>query len=146
MAQKRVLFLDIEGVLVNRASILAWDPYRFFDSPTVVLLKNVVEKCQLELVISSDWRKKSDWLLEIQICFRKAGWRNPPIIGKTGISHCRGEEIQNWLKENPVEAFAILDDTMFGIYAQQEPRFVQCDTELGLTEAEATELIKLFSS
>lgn len=147
MAQKRVLFLDIQGVLVNRASILNWDSHEFFDPNAVSLLRNVVEKFQLELVISSSWRNDHDWLLKIQLAFRKCGWRNPPIIGKTGSSsHGRGEEIQTWLKENPVDAYAIIDDILFGIYANQMERFVQCDEELGLTGKEANELTKLFDS
>ena len=72
-------------------------------------------------------------------------WRTPDL----GPDFSRGEEITSWLRLNPVDAFAIVDDESDGIEAgllpEQLPRFVQTTFEQGLTEAHAERLIALLS-
>lgn len=118
----KVIFLDIDGVL-NVCS-RGRDKYgRLFHQPFVDNLRNIIERTNAKIVISSTWRMKG---LEVM----KEMWKDRELAGEvidiTINSHHlveegvlkkydkvrRGREIQDWIDENhtEIENYVILDD------------------------------------
>lgn len=133
----KIIFLDIEGVLVS------FDSERLdgkADPACVARLNRLAESTGAALVVSSTWR--SQGLDEIEAILREWGV-TAPVAGitddlsymdlTTTIGIQRGDEIGQWLDAHPeVEAFVILDDDddMGGL----RPYLVQTDTDSGLTD------------
>jgi len=139
---RTVIFLDIDGVLVERfrqpAPTDEWTCCSLFNGEAVLLLREVTERNRAELVISSTWRMFGMDVISARLT--QAGWPNPPIIGFTpdlsgNNSNSRGNEIQVWLNENSVETFVIVDDDD-DMLSEQMPRFVRCNREQGFTSRE----------
>lgn len=134
---KRVIFLDIDGVLntmkfltgAGLKSAMSMDPVN------VARMRAVVEKTGAKLVISSAWRQAHDWEEIIRSEAAKAGWTDLPIIGRTGERATRGEEIDQWFKENPTEDFVIVDDNVWDMLPSQQSHIVECDERIGFSEA-----------
>lgn len=116
-----VIFLDIDGVL-NSAE---YDSNRNekdgnIDLTRLPLLKEIVDKTNAKIVLSSSWRKV--WFKDISLCdivgkelsdtFNSAGLE---IYDKTPVLGRRKDEIKAWLQNNPhIENYAIIDDMTFG--------------------------------
>jgi hypothetical protein len=111
-----ILFLDIDGVLVTHRSHLGLGFYgghmTEFDPIGVGLLKQVCDKYDVKIVISSIWRYDEPVLLGEQLNkhdlmkYMHDNWRTI-LIPK---SRNRGKEIQAWLDINEPCTYAILDD------------------------------------
>ncbi len=116
---KRVIFLDIDGVLVT------WDTlkkdtesgkegrFNSFDPKAVERLNKIIEATDSEVVISSTWRmtpNKGDLFRHLRkegIKTYKGRFDTTPVLDKE-----RGHEIQKWLLQchTHVDNFVILDD------------------------------------
>lgn len=131
---RRVIFLDIDGVLNSACSGKIFKSFRVLDPEAVCLLRDFTVRYNMELVISSTWRIPEDWLDIIRDALAQAGWSNPPIVGKTPSLHhlTRGHEIQAWLEQNSVDSFIILDDDA-DMLPEQMDSFVRCNNRVGLT-------------
>ena len=139
MRYKKVIFLDIDGVLNSKSADM-----RILDHKAIALLKKLVEKYKAVIVITSVWRK-FDWPQRILRAFLKAGWENPPIIDKTPVLFTtRGKEIQSWLSQNQVESFVIIDDDS-DMLPEHLNNFVKCDTMFGLTKKQVKMIDEIFS-
>ena len=139
MKYKKVVFLDIDGVLNSKSTDM-----RVLDCKTVTLLRQIVEKHQAVIVITSVWRK-FNWPERILRAFSQAGWENPPIIDKTPVLFTiRGEEIKSWLSQNQVESFVIIDDDS-DMLSEQLKNFVRCNTRFGLTKKQIKIVDKILS-
>ena len=137
--------MDIDGVLICWDKKISAYPDKF-DRERVSLLREAVEELGLKLVISSGWRDQRNWLKKIRRAFSEVGWQNPPIIGRTPLGgRGRGEQIQSWLNENPVESFVILDDIWFDILPEQVDRLIKCDELTGLREKHIQAIKRLLS-
>ncbi|MDO8515850.1 MAG: HAD domain-containing protein [bacterium] len=144
---KRVIFLDLDGVLVGGDTFLLNQAREqpSFDPEPVALFRDVVERSGAVIVISSMWRKSDAWRETIGNCFNKTGWENPPIIDRTPeLTGPRGAEIKDWLENHPTENFVILDDTP-DMLAEQLLHFVQCNFETGLMPHEAEAVMRIFN-
>ena len=76
--------------------------------------------------------------------FEEAGWKNPPIADRTPHGYgIRGDEIAEWLKENEVNKYVILDDHN-DMHTEQQDRLVLCNSRYGLTRVEVKEVEKKF--
>lgn len=116
MNDKKVIFLDIDGVLNYQSCKERFDKYYFVSDKKIELLKQLVDKTDAKIVLSSTWRY---------------GWVNPPnedtpmyealkkklesygiiISDKTPVIGYRGTEIDEWLMRHPeVDKFVIFDD------------------------------------
>lgn len=135
----KVLFLDIDGVLVTTRSSVALggtprtlspDDLARFDPCAVALVRKLCDETGVQVVVTSDWRDHHDWAdigraLEL------------PVVGATPATadiraSCRGEEIQAWLDAHPdVREWAILDDRG-DMLEHQLPRLVQTEFEDGV--------------
>ena len=156
----KVIFLDIDGVLVTRKSLqhdhdTITQPWAIsgarrthlalssFDPEAVKNLNWLIEASGAGLVISSVWRiyRTVGQLREI---FAEEGVEGD-VLGATMIlrdddrtEYPRGSEIQWWLHSNPgVEGFCILDDDSYDIAPLFPDRLVKLDTKIGLTRESA---------
>lgn len=114
----KVLFLDIDGVLNSRKFITVYEIYGVAIDPTrMVLLKEITDKTDAKIVLTSSWR--IFWEKDTEEC-KSAGREINRIFGSFGLSvydktpvleDAREDEIAAWLKSrDDVENFAVLDD------------------------------------
>ncbi len=118
----KVIFLDIDGVLVTRNSI----KYQYLNYPdetsirfskkAVKNLNKLIRFTKAKIVISSTWRLFHS-LEDLQNIFKKQGIIGE-IISTTSVEKAtieedipRGQKITDWLKEyNNIEQYLIIDD------------------------------------
>jgi hypothetical protein len=115
----KIIFLDFDGVLTSVDSMVAfWHLNRNehhnedrLDPVCVGLIRHLCEKTGAKVVVSSVWRigRTEQDFLDI---FKQYGWDDFPYAGQTPISRerIRGQEIQTWLNQNPVDTYVIFDD------------------------------------
>jgi hypothetical protein len=118
----KVIFLDIDGVLVTRNSI-KYQYLNFPDDTSIRFSKNAVRNLnklirltKAKIVISSTWRLFHS-LEELQNIFMKQRIKGK-IISTTSIERApveedipRGQKIADWLAQHPeVEKYVIIDD------------------------------------
>lgn len=103
----KVLFLDIDGVVNNRATKDRFEGYIGIDPELVAHIKEIVAKTNCSIVLSSSWR--------IQEKFREEVLRHGIAFidvtpNNRGLTD-RGCEVIAWLEKHPeVDRHAILDD------------------------------------
>ena len=149
-----IIFLDFDGVLINRQSwLMASGSHAMAHRPCVDALNRIIEATEASIVVSSTSRIGKS---AMELHFILKGWgvqgrvlgKTPQITtgrGKVLVSRPRGEEIERWLDaEGWDEPFVILDDE--GIAGVLESRLVRTDFEIGLTMEDATRAIRLLQS
>ena len=130
-----ILFLDHWGVmcladkhgrehdkydLPNIKEMRIHGDFDTFDKEAVNILNLLIEETDLEIVISSDWKKwcsldrmkefyKSQGIIKTPIDF------TPTIKGKN-LFESRSLEIREWLKIHKVSNWAVIDDLYLGDY------------------------------
>jgi hypothetical protein len=105
---KRVIFLDIDGVL---APILRWDRYGDLDRACLQVLNDIVALGKADVVVSSTWRHGKT-VAELQQMLESEGFAGR-VLDKTPANipgATRGDEIAAWLEEHVVDGYVILDD------------------------------------
>jgi len=118
----KVIFLDIDGVLVTRNSI----KYQYLNYPNendirfskkaVNNLNKLIRLTKSKIVISSTWRLFNS-LDELKNIFKKQGIKGE-IIATTSIERApveedipRGQKISDWLEQHSeIEQYVIIDD------------------------------------
>lgn len=150
----KVIFLDIDGVLVNLPALQAGrvDDGNCRAAPECVRWLNwITEQTSARIIVSSNWRKFHT-LPRLRAFLRRWGV-TAPILGVTPdlserrtvyVAVPRGLEIQAAIHARPqIERFVILDDDadMTGLMGQ----LVQTCYETGLTEADARRCVELLS-
>ena len=164
---RKVMFLDIDGVLntgrwyskMDRNT--PKDKYGYaFDPNAVANLKKIVDETGAEIVISSSW--KSFGLSELEEMWEERGLPGK-LIGITpntvsdemllnaDLDHMelfsiRGMEIKEWLTKHGknVNHYVIIDD-MDNMLQEQKSHFVQTNPEVGITEENAVQAIKILT-
>lgn len=141
----KIILLDLDGVLVNRAAQRArrLDPQRgpAADPAAVAALNHIVQATGAQIVVTSTWREEYS-LAELRELLTRWGVMGA-VIGQTPLGQTRSGEIQAWLETQPVERFVILDDHP-GMDALQS-NLVHTETEAGLTMREAEMAIALLN-
>lgn len=143
----KVLFVDIDGVLVNWLSLV--EGPEIAHSYSVDALNWLTRETGAQIVVSSAWRLRGleyiqqlfqRWKVEAPVLDitptmeRQAG--NPEIL----IGPGRGAEIARWLKAHPdVTSYVILDDDRGELHSLQIPYLVQTRFEEGLTMLKSRE-------
>lgn len=132
MSSRRVVFLDIDGVL---APIRRWDRYEDLDPECVQVLNEIVTDGEADVVVSSTWRYGKT-VAELQAMLDAQGFTGR-VIDKTptdlvGVN--RGEEIAAWLAAHDVDGYVIIDDHVVGGF---NGRLVQTQPSQGLQLADA---------
>lgn len=137
----KVIFLDIDGVLVNRDSLRVAGGFRAVGAPSCVeALNKIVEETGAQIVVSSTWRRKFRYS---DMCRLLYMWGvTGKVIDCTPFDYkftMRGQEIAKWLEGEHVDSFIILDDDCdMGDLCN---RLVQTCNEKGLTMEDAKEAI-----
>ena len=169
MSKRKVLFLDIDGVLNTerhyeyccKNRIASDERFGYpFDPEAVDNLKKIIDETGAEIVISSSWKF---WGLSTMIDLWKG--RNLPgeIIGITPqamsdemllnadliemeMLPLKGSEIKGWLSEHrrSVAQYAILDDVN-DMLPEQQNHLVQINPVVGITEQDAEEVIAILN-
>ncbi len=139
----RVVFLDIDGVLVTRRSLFGHDEriHRYeFDVCAVNMLLTAQTELGLCFVLSSSWRKI--------YCHKTLSvMTGLNIIDSTGISSTnrRGDEIQDWLNSNPnVSDYVIIDDEVSDLNDNQLNRTIKTEYADGFLFGHFLKLYELF--
>lgn len=129
----KIIFLDIDGVL----NVIQQGRDEFgalFHPEFVENLRQVIDATGAKIVISSSWR--SAGLERMKLMWQM---RDLPseVIDITPnfreVSSVRGEEIANWLSQNNVDSYLILDDDD-DMLPDQLPNFIQCSGNNKLSE------------
>jgi HAD domain in Swiss Army Knife RNA repair proteins len=107
-ATRRVIFLDIDGVL---APIRQWDRYGDLDPACIQVLNEIVARGGADVVVSSTWRYGKT-VAELQEILDARGFIGR-VLDKTPVGAAgsdRGDEIAAWLAEHAVSGYVIIDD------------------------------------
>ena len=151
--KEKIIFLDIDGVLNSRV----YDRERTLndgniDPTRLPLLREIVERTEAKIVLSSSWRKHWDKAREardaigeeLNETFSAAGLE---IYDKTPVIGDRAKEISAWLKCHPeVYEYVIFDD-IFGGWGEHEGHLVKTSPLIGrgLTEKHVSDAIRILS-
>ena len=140
MAEKKVLFLDIDGVLNNSASLAEGI---HIIPEKCLMVRDICWRTGAKVVISSTWRCGRT-LDELQQIFRLVGMGGQIVdVTPWHKEGPRGEEIDHWLKDNTkTKQYAIVDDDG-DMLENQMPYFVQTNGVAGLTTFERDKLIDI---
>jgi len=153
---KKIIFLDIDGVLNSRRSMIAGtkkftqlveagetDPGALvaatIDPVAIELINAILTRPATGFVLSSSHRvpflgaphplsAATAYLEKLGVCCDR-------LIGLTDNGPgCRGDQVQRWIFENPdcVDSWVILDDHA-DIHEYQRSRFVQCSHDDGFS-------------
>ena len=140
------IFLDIDGVLRTHKSDLEWSLQlgvpiplsvydRRFDRKIVSYINEVVGYTRAKIVITSTWRVRHS-LEELKQIFRDNGI-NAEIVGKTDIGLNRGEEIEQYISENEIENYVVIDDQVNDILKHiPKERVIKVDPIKGFEDVE----------
>lgn len=151
---KKILFLDIDGVLASIDYLLSLKG--FIDKKKVALL-NKLKPYDVEVVISSSWGYNDDTVKALKACGLEL-----PIIGGTEHFYsdwmCRGNEIAKWLVNTFDEynvftgkassysgkdyEYVILDDDEDMLMCQKD-NFIHVDRNTALTEENINKAIDI---
>lgn len=160
----KVIFLDIDGVLNTYYTKETIGLYTFVSKDKILLLKELIDKTDAKIVLSSTWRR--GWYLKERInpekltsgelqdirlfdaLQAKLAEYDVHMIGYTDDFGLRGEEIDLWLKQwdgEPIESFVILDD-MCGTELRPHSRYlIQTSMFEGLNEKHVARAIKILN-
>lgn len=126
MTQRKIIFLDIDGVLNNEET--AFETGIKIDEQKVRILKHIVEETGAELILSSSWKRGYCFFLSDGLKSKDPAFRllydslakvDLKISGVTPISNESGPsarplEIREWLNRfYRVFSYVILDDDIF---------------------------------
>lgn len=154
----RIIFLDIDGVLVNLSCYgngQTSDVYTRADARAVAALNSITDATGARIVVSSVWRlgglkKIRDilraWGVTGKVIACTPDLARPAERGKLWVAVQRGDEIQAWLdsyKRSPVESFCIIDDD--ADMKHLAGRLIQTDFTDGLTTAHAERAIEMLT-
>lgn len=150
---KKIIFLDFDSVITTPSSKYCLSP------PHMELLGKIIEATNAYIVISSSWRRYN---LEQTIDFITSEFN--PFVGKNPFPFTdrviditkrlrpikmseyiyRGDEIKEWLDNNEVESYVILDDINSMLSCQQN-NLVLTDEKKGLTDKDAQKAISILN-
>jgi len=113
----KVIFLDIDGVLNTIDTFKRRkDIYNNYgviipriDFYRVKFLKEIIDKTDAKIIISSTWRKYDNDMKELKHVFSLFDLEVYDVTC-IDISGKKGIEINDWLNKNEVDSFVIIDD------------------------------------
>lgn len=150
----KIIFLDFDGVISTYEK--GWR----FDVEKIKLLKEIVDKTDAKIVVTSSWKRgftevdnfiKSFYNKPRNKDLKKVtifDWFAKSIYDITDNNGSwRGDEIQRWIDKHneEIESYVILDDDS-DFRDNQLFNFVQTDTYEGITSREAKLCIKILNN
>ncbi len=113
----KVLFLDIDGVILSGNALRETGDNRYLPPAAIALVNEVLDRTGAVVVVSSTWRMHADCrelLARAGLTRLHDDWATPTgrqMVGPLILGRTRGSEIQDWLDRHPeVERYAIVDD------------------------------------
>lgn len=149
----KILFLDIDGVMVTQKSLRrAISGSRPWAPDAVAQLNRVLSMTDAKIVVSSAWRYRRT-VEQLDELLVEEGMPKGSVIGKTAEGtklpdsdlwcEPRGTEIQRWLDAHPeVQRYAIVDDSFDAGEGHPSEAFIQTSWEGGLTSDAADRIIR----
>jgi DNA-binding LacI/PurR family transcriptional regulator len=144
----KVLFLDIDGVLVNRWSLMQASGCQAPFAPAcLTALNRILRETTAQIVVTSVWRTEFSELRRssLQHLLTVKGVAGT-VLDSTPVlrGQARVDEISQWLDEYeryPIKSFVILDDE--GGMGSLSAHLVQTRHEIGLTEYDADRAVNI---
>ena len=160
---KKVLFLDIDGVLNtcwwDRKTPVDKNGYAF-DPNAVANLAKIINETGADIVVSSTWKFMGlPQMLDMweerglpgKITDTTPNTVSDEVLLDANLEHMeltpiRGMEVQEWLntKGKKVSHYVILDD-MDNMLPEQQNHFVQTNPTVGITEEDAEKAIAILN-
>ena len=141
----KVIFLDIDGVLVNRRSFfIRRDDLPTADAGCVEALNNIIRATGARIVISSTWRLEAS-ADELGRILHQWGV-DADVMGVTPVvDNVKPDEIKAWIRAHPelLETFIIIDD--LADMRDLSDRLVVTNPDLGLTKADVARAVQLLT-
>lgn len=140
----KILFLDIDGVLIPFEKRPYYDDPVIINNDKVKILKNIIDKTQANIILSSDWRRSYSTYIQVKLALLE---ENLFIFDKTPVfEKCcyRSDEIWYWLENNKnlnIKKYAIIDDIKYACIEENPNSFFQTDSYIGLTEEIANNIV-----
>ncbi len=142
----KIIFLDIDGVINSLRTCYAFGGYPTdlseedmskFDWVAISLIRKACKVQNAQIVLSSTWRR----MYKIEDVAEALGL---PIVSRTPclLSGSRGNEIQNWLNDNLVDKYCIIDDDA-DMLDVQKPYFIQTSAKEGFILRDYRKLIEI---
>ncbi len=150
----KIIFLDFDGV------ISTYEKRWRFDMKKLYLLKEIVDKTDAKIVVTSSWKRGftevDNFIKSFYNKPRNKDLKNVTIFDWFANSiyditdnngSWRGDEIQRWIDKHneEIESYVILDDDS-DFHDNQLFNFVQTDTYEGITSREVKLCIKILNS
>lgn len=142
MDSRKVIFLDVDGVLNNSDTKGEWDPYVKIDDKLVERLATIVRATHAEIYLVSDWKR--EWYKDnkaIQdtyadfLDFKLAQFGLKITDKVEGGSCTRGKNINEFFKKHDVISYVILDDDDYDYYdCGHGANYVPIYAAVGLTD------------
>ena len=137
-----ILFLDIDGVLRTHKSDLEWSDQlksplykRKFSTRAVSNLNIITGYTRAKIVVISTWRTFISFQ-ELKNIFKDNGVSSE-VIGITPIGSSRGEEIEQYISENDIRDYVVLDDNVNDILnIIDNDKVIKIDSRIGLEDDE----------
>jgi hypothetical protein len=146
----KIIFLDVDGVL-NKIGKPSESTYfvtgKHIDTEIIENFNNLLDKIDIHIVISSSWRSDMDDLYEV---LKESGFKHlGKIIGYTELnSNYRGNQIKNYLSDNDIEHYLVIDDCIGDICGDvkiiPENFVLKSNPKTGLTKEDLEFIEKYF--
>lgn len=148
----KVLFLDIDGVVLSGEELWATGNNRYLPPAKIALVNEVLRRTGSLVVVSSTWRcfdECLDLLRAAGLTAIHRDWRTDRESRTTGglyIGEVRGHQIKRWLDAHPeVDSYAIVDDDA-DMLPEQMPRFVQTPFVTGIGQEHVERLARMLNT
>ena len=126
----KTIFLAIDGVLVlDELSELHPEFAHPFDKECVFVLNQILDETNAVIVLSSTWKKVWD-LKRLDMIFKFNGVIRSPLDVTSDLNN-REKEIIDYVQQNKISDFVILDDMKLVIFPKN---FVKCNMSKGLKQ------------
>lgn len=156
----KIIFLDVDGVLNNTRTAETFEDYIFVSDEKIELLKEIVDKTDAKIVLSSSWRRgwqakdnnprcAHDEVRLFNAFELKLGEHGLHLMGYTPHLWHRGKEIARWLEDwtgESIESFVILDDLDKEFLKPHSNRLIQTKISEGLTKDHVEQAVSILNS
>jgi len=130
----KIIFLDIDGVLNTYAEQGKHGP-NYVDPKKVERVKKIVGATGAKIVISSNWR------FDMAAVHKTLSILSQDIIGNTGLTGNRNSEIEEWIGNNDVDSFVVIDD----LYLFFPANLVYTKDSVGITDSHVDKAIEILN-
>ena len=156
--ENKVIFLDVDGVLNSATTITKVHGCTGIDDVLVDRLKKIVYATGAKIYLVSDW--KDDWYKEQDKKYLQNDFANhldktfllhgltvtDKVISANYCDYERGKLVKEFLSENKVDKYVILDDITFDYRDEGfDANFVHTYSRYGLTEENVLKAIEILS-